>query len=125
MSDKYVEEQSIDEQTDIGMGDLKLITACCCTASGLYCPSFKQCFGGHSKGEVMCCGIEALFCKLLDTEKSEDGECCVLVEQKIVCKKPKTVSDINASLLIAYFFFSLTCIIKRKGGRDFFFRDSF
>jgi hypothetical protein len=52
MTDQYVEKISSDEQTEIDMGDLKLISACCCTVNGLYCPSFKECFGGHGKGAL-------------------------------------------------------------------------
>ena len=83
---------STEEQTEVYMGDLRLVQACCCMVQGLYCPSFAKCFGCSMKGEMLCYGINAMCCKMVDSANNEDEECCILSEQKIVCKKPKTVS---------------------------------
>jgi hypothetical protein len=54
-------------------------------------------------------GMEAMCCKLVDADENLDGECCILVNQKAVCKKPKVVSVLMTaffllSLLLLFFF---------------------
>jgi|TARA_B110000208_G_C11594487_1_gene367557 hypothetical protein len=85
--------ESTEEQTEVDMGDLRLLQGCCCMVAGLYTPSFRQCFGGSCKGEALCFGGESLCCKLTDSATNEDKECCILSEQKIVCKRPEVVSN--------------------------------
>ena len=89
---EYEEKESQEEQTDLYLGDLKLLSACCCSVAGFYCPSFGECFGAHCKGDFTCFGGESMLCKKLDGDSNEGGECCICLEAKIVMKKPKTVS---------------------------------
>lgn len=92
MSSAVKYDETSDEQTEIDMGDLKLLQACCCTVSGFYCPEFKKCFGGHAKGAMLCMGFETLCCKIQDANDENDNECCILQEAKCVAKKSLTVS---------------------------------
>ena len=85
-------DETSDEQTEIDMGDLKLISACCCTVSGFYCPEFKKCFGGHAKGAMFCMGFETLCCKMQTASEENDQQCCILQEARCVAKKSCTVS---------------------------------
>ena len=96
---------SADEQTDFDMGDLKLISACCCTVNGIYCPQvavegtvnldgekvkkcdWKKCFGGHAKGAMLCLGFETLCCKMQEACEENDNQCCILHDTKCVVKK--------------------------------------
>ena len=87
----YKETESSAEQTEIYMGDLKVVQALLCCATGFYCPSFKQCFGGHCEGEVTCMNIDLMLCKAMDSAANEDNECCILLNAKVACKKPQVV----------------------------------
>ena len=92
-------KESTAEQTDVDLGEMRLIQACCCMVQGLYCPSFSQCFGCSVKGEFLCFGLDVKACRIVDSTISEENECCILSEQKIVCKKPKTVRCTSTLLL--------------------------
>ena len=80
-----------DPIQEIEMGELKVVQALLCCATGLYCPSFKQCFGGHCEGEVTCMNIDMMLCKMMDSAANEDNECCILLNAKVACKKPQVV----------------------------------
>jgi hypothetical protein len=92
---EYQEKESQEEQTEIYLGDLKLMQACCCAVAGFYCPSVEDCFGAHCKGDFTCFGGEWMLCKKLDGANNEGGECCICLEAKIAMKKPKTVSCVG------------------------------
>ena len=74
-----------DGVDDIDVGKLRPITGCLCGIQSLYL-DWPACLGCVAHQECLCLKGQLKACK---TSK-EEGQCCILIEQKYVMKKPQT-----------------------------------
>jgi hypothetical protein len=74
-----------DSVDDIDVGRLRPITGCLCGIQSLYL-DWPACLGCVAHQECLCLKGQLKACKI----SKEVGQCCILIEQKYVLKKPET-----------------------------------
>ena len=89
-----VEQETVKGQRDadaIDIGDLRVISGCCCGLTPLYC-DMKNCWGCNSEGDLLCLGGRSMACK----PSAKEDRWCIFLESECYCAKPKTCAKLQS-----------------------------
>ena len=65
----------VRDLTDVDVGELKIVTACCCAISSLF-TKFPDCCGCKSEGKFLCLQEEMICCKPISAANADNVCCC-------------------------------------------------
>ena len=80
----------VRDLTDVDVGELKIVSACCCAISSLF-TKFPDCCGCKSEGKFLCLQEEMICCKPISMANADNVRSCLY----FCC-----VSDINRTVFL-------------------------
>ncbi len=77
------------DKDDVDVGALRVIAACCCSTTSLYCAT-PNCIGMQNSGNILCIEGDCRACKPATNREGQEERkvYCILLDSDCVCLPP-------------------------------------